>query len=117
VRETGSNKGTRLLNAWSPSNPDSDIPALQSTNINNEGRFSTYFVENGSYLKLRNAQFGYTLPESISSRIRMQRFRAYVSGQNLFTIASKDFTGVDPENTGFGYPKPISFTFGINATF
>ena len=117
VRETGSNKGTRLLNAWSPSNPDSDIPALQSTNINNEGRFSTYFVENGSYLKLRNAQFGYTLPESISSRIRMQRFRVYVSGQNLFTIASKDFTGVDPENTGFGYPKPISFTFGINATF
>ncbi|WP_029163906.1 SusC/RagA family TonB-linked outer membrane protein [Anaerophaga thermohalophila] len=117
VMETGSNKGTRLLNAWSPSNPDSDIPALQSTDANWEGRFSTYFVEDVSYLKIKNVQLGYTLPETITNKIRMSNLRFYVTGQNLLTFESKDFTGEDPETPGFGYPIPTTFTFGINASF
>lgn len=117
VRETGSNKGTRLLNAWSPTNPNSDIPALQIVNINDEGRASTYYIEDGSYLKLRNVQLGYSLPRSLSQQIRMERLRFYVSGQNLLTIKSKEFSGVDPESNGFGYPIPVSFTLGLNAAF
>jgi hypothetical protein len=69
VSETGSNKGVRLLDAWSPSNPDSSIPALSITDSNWESRMSTYFVENGSYLKLRTLQLGYSLPKVYSKRI------------------------------------------------
>lgn len=117
VHDPRSNKGTRLLDAWSPSNSDSNIPALQSLDVNNEGRFSTYFVESGSYVKLRNMQIGYTLPSALSERLRMEKLRLYVSGQNLFTVKSKSFTGVDPENPGFGYPIPITCTVGLNVTF
>ncbi|MGQ1890083.1 SusC/RagA family TonB-linked outer membrane protein [Thermophagus sp. OGC60D27] len=117
VLETGSNKGTRLLNAWSPSNPNSDIPALQNTDTNWEARFSTYFVEDVSYLKVRNIQLGYTLPSKISDKLRMDNLRIYITGQNLLTISGKNFTGEDPETPGFGYPIPASFTFGINAAF
>lgn len=117
VRETGSNKGTRLLDAWSPTNPNSDIPAISSTDANWESRLSTYFIENGSYLKLRNLQIGYTLPKRLSAKVLMERFRLYVSAQNLITIKSKSFTGIDPENPGFGYPIPMTFTVGANISF
>lgn len=117
VRETGSNKGTRLLDAWSPTNPNSDIPAISSTDANWENRLSTYFIENGSYLKLRNLQIGYTLPKRLSAKVLMERFRLYVSAQNLITIKSKSFTGIDPENPGFGYPIPMTFTVGANISF
>ena len=117
VRETGSNKGPRLLDAWSPSNPNSDIPAIAATDANWENRLSTYFIENGSYLKLRNLQIGYTLPKKWAKKALMERFRVYVSGQNLLTIKSKSFTGIDPDNPGFGYPIPMTFTVGANISF
>ena len=91
------NKGERLLNAWTPLNPDSSIPALSRSDLNNEKRVSSYFVEDGSYLKLRNIQIGYVLPQRLSQKIRMQKLRFYLSAQNLLTIKSKDYTGVDPE--------------------
>lgn len=115
VRETGSNKGIRLLDAWSPANPDSDIPALSFTDENFENRFSSYFVEKGSYMKLRNMQVGYTFPESVMQKIKVQNLRLYVGGDNLLIIwKSKSFTGIDPENPGFGYPNPRVFTAGLN---
>ena len=101
----------------SPTNPDSNIPAITALNANDEGRMSTYFVENGSFLKLRNLQLGYTLPRKISEKAYIEKCRIYVSGQNLFTIKSKNFSGVDPENAGFGYPIPTTFTVGINIGF
>lgn len=116
VNDTRSNKGRRLLDAWSPENPNSTIPALQAENRNDEGRFSTYFVENGSYLKLRNMQIGYSLSEAFARKIHLQKFRLYVSGQNLFTIKSKNFTGIDPENAAFGYPIPVTYTLGLNVS-
>ena len=111
------NKGERLLQAWSPLNPDSDIPALSRTDSNNEKRVSTYFVEDGSFLKLRNVQVGYVLPSKLASKIRMQKLRFYVSAQNVLTIKSRKFTGVDPENPNFGYPISTNVTFGLNVTF
>lgn len=111
------NKGERLLDAWTPSNPDSSIPALSRSDSNNEKRVSTYFVEDGSYLKLRNIQFGYMLPKRVIEKLHMQKVRFYVSAQNLLTIKSKNFTGVDPENPNFGYPIPTNVTFGLNVTF
>lgn len=113
-----SNKGTRLLDAFDPiTNPNSDIPSISGLDGNNEARFSSYFVENGSYLKLRNIQLGYTLPTSTLSKIKLSKLRFYVSGQNLFTIKSKSFTGKDPENPAYGYPIPMTVTFGLNASF
>ncbi len=111
------NKGKRLLDAWSTTNPDSDIPALSLSDNNNEKRVSSYWVENGSYLKLRTIQLGYNFPQALASKLAMQRLRMYVSAQNLFTIKSSSFTGVDPENPNYGYPIPLNITFGINVTF
>ena len=111
------NKGKRLLDAWSTSNPDSNVPALSLSDNNNEKRVSSYWVENGSYLKLRTIQFGYNFPRTIASKLAMQRLRMYVSAQNLFTVKSSSFTGVDPENPNYGYPIPLNITFGLNVTF
>ncbi|MBQ0060461.1 MAG: TonB-dependent receptor [Bacteroidales bacterium] len=111
------NKGTRLLGAWTPENTGSLIPALTSTPIGLEQAMSSYYVENGSYLKLRTVQFGYNLPKDITKKLYMERMRVYLSAQNLLTIKSKNFTGVDPENAGYAYPIPVSITFGLNVTF
>ena len=111
------NKGRRLLGAWSASNPSSDIPALSLSDNANEKRVSSYWVENGSYLKLRTIQLGYNLPQAVVKKLMMERLRLYVSAQNLLTIKSSSFTGVDPENPNFGYPIPLNLTFGLNVTF
>ena len=111
------NKGTRLLDAWSPNNTNSNIPAISTMDNNNEKRVSTYFVENGSYAKLRNVQVGYNVPKSFTDKLYLQRLRVYLSAQNLLTIKSKKFTGVDPENANFGYPIPLNVTFGLNVSF
>ncbi|MDD6753618.1 MAG: SusC/RagA family TonB-linked outer membrane protein, partial [Prevotella sp.] len=111
------NKGQRLLDAWSPTNPNSNIPALSTYNNNNETRVSSYYVENGSFLKMRNIQIGYNVPKAIANKLYMERLRFYLSAQNLLTIKSSSFTGVDPENANFGYPIPVNMTFGLNVTF
>ncbi|MDP4269591.1 MAG: TonB-dependent receptor, partial [Bacteroidota bacterium] len=101
VRETGSNKGTRLIGAWSVSNPNSNIPALTQTDANNEARFSTYYIENGAYCKLKNAELGYTVPQKALKKVGLSSLHLYVSGQNIMTIKSSSFTGVDPERPDF----------------
>jgi TonB-linked SusC/RagA family outer membrane protein len=117
VDELGSNKGTRVLDAWSSTNPTSNIPALSFSDLNNEKRFSSYYIESGSYLKLRNLQIGFTLPASVSRKIKLDKTRFYVSGQNLMTVKSKNYTGLDPENPNLGYPISTTFTVGLNVGF
>lgn len=117
VVDAGSNKGTRLLNAWNTNNTGSTIPALTTNNTADEGRASSYFVENGSYLKMRTLQIGYTLPERLLSKIRMTHARFYLSGQNLFTLKSAGLTCQDPENPNWNYPIPTSITFGLQLGF
>ena len=114
VDDVGSNKGTRLLDAWSPQNPNSDIPALTTVDSNAESRFSSYYVENGSYLKLRVVQLGYSIPKNVLEQYKITNFRIYISAQNLLTLKSKSFTGIDPETPAFGYPLPLTFNFGVN---
>ena len=111
------NKGQRLLDAWSPTNMGSNIPAISTMDNNNEKRVSSFFVENGSYAKLRTVQLGYNFPKSIAEKLYMSRLRMYISAQNLLTIKSSKFTGVDPENANFGYPIPVNITFGLNVSF
>ncbi len=111
------NKGSRVLDAWTPNNPNSNIPALSLNDNNNEKRFSSYYVENGSYLKLRTIQLGYNLPKTLTDKLHMSKIRTYLSAQNLLTIKSSKFTGEDPENPQFGYPIPLNVTFGVNVSF
>ncbi len=115
--DMNANRTTRLLDAWSPSNPDSNIPAVSRNDLNNEARFSSYFIENGSYLKLRMVQIGYNLPQKLLRKVKMQNLRFYISAENLLTIKSKNFTGMDPENPTTGYPIPLNLTAGFHIGF
>lgn len=117
ITDAGSNKGSRLLDAWRPDNTASTIPALTTNNTGDEGRASSYFVENGSYAKLRTLQVGYTLPESLLGKLHISRARVYLSGQNLLTIKSNSLTCTDPENANWAYPIPTSLSFGLQIGF
>ena len=117
ITDAGSNKGNRLLGAWNTNNTGSTIPALTTNNTADEGRSSTYFVENGSYLKLRNLQLGYNLPASFLSKFKMSSARVYLSGQNLLTVKSKSLTCSDPENPDWNYPLATSISFGLQLGF
>lgn len=119
------NRSTRVLDAWTPSNTDTDVPALTTSYPLEEASANTYFVEDGSYFRLKNLQIGYTLPSAITDKAKIQSLRIYVQATNLFTIT--DYTGFDPEvisydNLSLGvdrrvYPLSKGFTFGTNIRF
>ncbi|MCC8360641.1 SusC/RagA family TonB-linked outer membrane protein [Salinimicrobium sediminilitoris] len=112
------NWSTAVLDAWSPDNFDSNIPAVNLTNPNDELRASSYFIEDASYLKLQSLTFGYNLDANYLERIRMKSLRLYLQGENLFTIT--DYSGLDPELEGVSgaiYPIPRVFTIGLNLQF
>jgi TonB-linked SusC/RagA family outer membrane protein len=116
------NHSTRLLeamDAWTEYERTgvyaSDIPALVAVDSNNESRGSEYFVEDGSYIKLKSLTLGYTLPKAVTRKLRMDNIRVYLQSQNLFTITN--YTGADPEGLGYTYPQPRTFTFGLSVGF
>lgn len=117
ITDAGSNKGSRLLGAWNTNNTSSTIPMLTTSNTADEGRASSYYVENGSYLKLRTLQLGYNVLSSFLSKFKMSNARIYVSGQNLLTIKSKSLTCPDPENPDWNYPLATSVSFGLQIGF
>ena len=113
------NHSTRLLeayNAWKEYERtgvyNSNIPALTTDGSNNENQSSDFFVENGSYIKLKSMTIGYTLPEKVLTKCRLRNLRVFVQSQNLFTITA--YTGADPEGLGYTYPLPRTFTFGLS---
>lgn len=118
---SGKNHARRILDAWSYSNTDSDIPAITNSTVNNEQRLSTYFIEDGSYLKLRNIEVGYTLPKVIVDKLMISKVRLYASAKNVFTVKKfwgKDrYTSFDPEMPEYGYLTPFSASVGLNVTF
>ena len=85
---------------------------------------SDWYVEDGSYVRLKNLQIGYTIPSAITKKITINNLRVFVAAQNLFTITG--YSGLDPEigeinnnpqykgcDMGF-YPQPRTFMFGIS---
>lgn len=113
----GENGTTRLLNAWTPQNPNTSIPALSNYDNNNETRLSDYQIENASYLKLRNLQLSYNLPGRIQKSLGLGQSKIYISGTNLLTIKSNGFSSPDPENYANWYPVTRDFTIGFNIVF
>ena len=106
------NHSSRLLDAWTPENSVSSIPALTAVNLNDEGRMSEYFIEDGSFMKIKNIAIGYTVPKAIVEKVKLRNLRLYVQAQDLLTITR--YTGADPEGLGYPYPLPRTFTFGLN---
>ena len=124
-------KGARsndMLNAWTPENTNTQVPKIEAA-----GSFSTsavansFYVENGSFLKLRSLVFGYSISSNFLDRIKINSLRIYVQGSNLFTVTK--YTGLDPEvqasggDASFGvdlgtYPSnERNFLFGVNLSF
>jgi len=119
------NYGTNTLDAWTPENTDTDIPRLSASDNNNELRVSSYYVEDGSYAKLKTVTLGYTLPQRLATAIRADRVRIYAQGQDLLTFTG--YSGTDPEIGVRGafdlgidrnfYPNPRKYTLGVNLQF
>ena len=118
----GENYGSRVLDAYSPKtgqNLNSDIPSPTLSDTNGELRTSSYLIEDGSYLKLREVTLGYNLPEAVTGPLNLNRARLYARGENLFTVetGTDEFTGPDPETTNFTFPRPRQWTFGVRLGF
>ncbi len=98
-------------------NLNGSIPNPVGSTLNTEN--STRFIEDGSYLRLKNLQIGYTFPLKWTQKFRCSRLRLYATASNLFTITK--YSGYDPEvgsGVDYGnYPQSRTFTFGLNATF
>ena len=114
---------TDVLNAWSETNKDTNIPIMKTANTNGGNSLpSEFYVEDGAYFRCKNLQIGYTLPKN---KLSFTNLRFYVGVQNLFTITG--YSGYDPEvssNVLFSrgidnssYPNARTYTFGFNASF
>ncbi|WP_287677004.1 TonB-dependent receptor [Bacteroides sp.] len=116
---------TSVMDAWTPENTDTDIPRAVYNDPNNNSRESDRFLENGDFLRMRQAQIGYTFPKSLMSKVKIDNLRLYISGENLFTITG--YEGIDPEfsttsplDSGIDrdiFPFTRSFTVGAQLTF
>jgi TonB-linked SusC/RagA family outer membrane protein len=106
------------LNRWTPTNNNASYPRFTAGQIWNQ-RFSSYWLQNGAYLRLKNAQIGYTVPFKKGNQAGIDKCRFFLSGDNLFLI-TKYFYAYDPETTltdGTYYPKTRTIFFGVNVTF
>ena len=92
-------------------------PRLSSTSVNNNRQTSTWFMRNGSFLRLKSVELGYSLPSDLVSKMKMTNFRVYFSGTNLLTFSN--FKLWDPEmgGNGLGYPIQKVFNFGVQLSF
>ena len=117
---------TDVLNAWSETNKDTNIPIMKTANTNGGNSLpSEFYVEDGAYFRCKNLQIGYTLPKKVLDKLSFTNLRFYVGVQNLFTITG--YSGYDPEvssNVLFSrgidnssYPNARTYTFGFNASF
>jgi hypothetical protein len=117
-----------LNNHWTPSHPSNKYARALANDDNTLNNIpSSQYVENGSYLKLKNLTVGYTLPEAMARKLSLSKLRFYFSTQNLFTITK--YSGLDPEiGIQFGnatqngvdngtYPSSRSYTLGLNVAF
>jgi len=115
----GSAPPKKFLNAWSPTNPSNTVPALYMWNNypGVSGYSSTYFLQDASYLRLKNLYLSYTVPQSLVRKIKAQSVTVFVSGDNLITWTK--YEGNDPERAGINgrfaqFPQVRILTAGVN---
>lgn len=112
---------TIFRNRWTEKNqnPHADVPRLEAANNRNESTYNSFNLHSADYLRLKNAELGYTFDRSICQRIGIQNLRLYVSGSNLLTWTSL-FQGLDPESFSDrinNFPQVKIINFGVNVTF
>lgn len=118
------NRTTYYLDRWYGNGTSTDFPRV-STGVNDNDLFSDFWVEDGSYARIKNVQLGYTLPENVASKAGMSRFRVYASVNNPFTFTR--YQGYDPNissgnplaagiDMGY-YPQARTYMVGLNAAF
>lgn len=129
------NYSKRLLNRWTPSNTNTDVPRVVMFDPNKNGRASSRWLEDGSFLRITSLQVGYTLPADALNRIKLSKLRVYVTAQNFITLTK--YSGFDPDfanndglfnraidngtypnrpftaNEAGGLPNPRTFLVGI----
>ena len=126
-----SNKGSYVVDSWTPTNPSNLIPRPVNGASVSFDNFSDYFVEDASYLRIQNIQLGYTFDESLAQKFAMKNCRIYLSGNNLFTFTN--YKGYDPSAVGGGtdgkgepigsgidkgfYPVAKTFLIGMSLNF
>lgn len=118
------NKLEMSLDRWTGEGTSNTVPRVTTAATANNV-FSDYYVEDGSYMRIQNIQLGYTIPEEITQKVKIQKTRIFVGVNNLFTLTN--YTGYDPaastgEPIGSGidygfYPASRVYTFGLNLTF
>ncbi len=118
------NRSADILNAWSTTNTSSNIPALSVVDNNNEMRMSNYYLEDGSYLKMKYIKLSYRLSDPALKALHASALSIYGQMENVFTLTN--YNGLDPEVplSGYGsridvgpYPRSRTFTLGVNLTF
>jgi len=92
-------------------------PRLSTTLNSNNNATSTWFMRNGSFLRLKQMELGYTVPKRITEKIRMENLRFYVSGTNLLLFSKFKMWDVEMAGNGLGYPNQRVFSFGVNLSF
>ncbi|NME72557.1 SusC/RagA family TonB-linked outer membrane protein [Flammeovirga aprica] len=115
---------TRMLNAWDGEGSTNEIPRLTEKDVESNLRASDYFLESGTYLRLKNLEVAYTLSNKLCKKAGIQSLRIFLSGQNLWTLT--DYSGMDPEIgiengdvLAFGidrgmYPQARVYSIGLN---
>ncbi len=131
-RQTIANSLATVLNGWTPTNQNTMISQVRNYKYAQDSHFDTWWVEDGSFIRGQNFVLGYTLPGSLTQKMKIQRLRFYASVQNLFIITK--YTGYDPEvdtfNSGYGangsfsqnldffaYPRPRVWNLGLTLVF
>lgn len=121
------NKSTRILDTWTPENRNAKLPEINILNPNDEaGKVSSYLIEDGSYIRLKQLEVGYTLPKQLLAKVGLQQCRVYLNAENLLTLTK--YNNIDPEvknnddkNIGIDYmnnmPLARVFSVGFNLSF
>ena len=124
------NAGVGVLDRWTPTNPSNSVPRAgigggPDSGAPQNAAISTRYLEDGSFMRLKNLSIGYTLPGNLFGQDYLKNCRIYVSGQNVFTISS--YSGLDPEIANSdpffsgvdrgAFPQPRTYLIGLTANF
>ena len=119
------NRTVHALDRWTGEGTSNTVPRYTWVDINNNNRISDLYIEDGSFLRMKNIQIGYTIPRTVLNRIQANNWRIYVSAENLFTLTN--YTGADPEIGAMSsfdigidrgiYPHARTFRLGTTISF
>ena len=115
---TGYSMHPDMLDAWTPENTNAKFPRLSTAYANTMGSYSSKFLYNNTFARLRNVTLGYTLPKSLTYKFQVNSLRFFIQGDNLLTVGSAAKRGTDPEQSVSGttsnrFPVTKSVSFGL----